>query len=173
MFHTCSGPYLFSYVRATKIYRRNLWGFTPNVTVTSDNLKWHLLTFSTSISLAHQVRSLRQNKVASTLQSLVSLAAPRHGGVSWWEMIMQWACENTSAFSVFLIFTPLKGEQIGFGALAPSISYMYVILAAEIAGLVAGQGIYRQEVVAHCGTTQNIKKINHELPCTFTVLHWI
>lgn len=152
-FHACSGPYPFSHVCAMKIYYKgDTWIFAHCVALTGGNLKWHLPTFGIPLthvaftSLVHWGihMSLRQNKLAGTLQSLGSLAAPCHRAcgaagddyaMGMWEHII--SLPLPSACSP-LWYSPSWGEQTGFGASASSISHMYVIPAAETAGSVAG-----------------------------------
>lgn len=150
-FHACSSPYPFSYVCAMKIYYKGDLGFfTHCVALTSGSLKWHLSTSSIPpmhvafTSLLHCGKSLRQSKLAGTLQSLGSPAAPRHGAcgavgddyaMGLWEHVLLLPLPSASSP---LWYSHSWGEQTGFGAAAPSVSHTYAIPAAETAGSVAG-----------------------------------
>lgn len=131
-------------------YKGDTWFFTHHVALIGGNLKWHLPTFAIPLahvaftSLVHWGRGLRQTKLAGTLQSLGSLAAPCHGvGGAVGDDYAMGTWEHTISLPLPSASSPLWhsyswGEQTGFGALAPSISHIHVIPAAETAGSVAG-----------------------------------
>lgn len=166
-------------------YKGDIWFFTHHVALTGANLKWHLPTFAIPLAhvaftiLVHWGRGLRQTKLAGTLQSLGSPAAPRHGvsGAVGDDYAMgTW--EHTISLPLPSASSPLWhsyswGEQTGFGALG-SQHKPHTCYTCCCDCRVSGRGkvhIHKWCLVIVGWHRMLRKLIPHSFP--FTVLHWI